>query len=316
MDAFAIARLVIGAGFLAVAALSDVRTRRVRDPIWVALGTVGLLLLAVEIGTSYWFWNEWLLLASAAILFYAVFYGRPILDEGGIRLRPMRVLCLGLATAAFVAALLLPNPYATEYLPAGAVVLPDAELASEPVMVLIYQAFYQVGLLRGGADTKGLIALTLLVPFHPETSPLPLLQPPAAVLSAMRVVFPFSLVVLVDAAVLMLAVPLAYLILNLARGEFEWPVGFLGTKVPIDAVPRHAWVMERVDARGERYAVLFPSRKADESEEIAKLRAVGSTRIWVEPKIPFVLLLFLGFLVAVLVGNLLVGLLTAVLPPP
>ena len=316
MDAYAVARLAVGAGFLALGAASDVRTRRVRDPVWIALGTVGLVVLAAQIATSFWYWNDWLLFLSAAILFYAVFYGKPILDADGLHLRPVRVLVLGAAAAAFVAALLLPNPYARSILPAGAVVLPDWELATMPVMVVVFQGFYQVGLLRGGADAKALIALTLLVPLYPDGAPLPLIQATPAVADAMRVVFPFSLVVLVDAAVLMLVVPLAYFAVNAARREFEWPVGFLGTKVPIDAVPRHAWVMERIDDRGERYAVLFPSRDKDESAEIAKLRAAGEKRVWVETKIPFVLLLFLGFLLAFAVGNLVLGFLTAILPPP
>ncbi len=315
VDAFAIARLVVGAAFLAVAATSDVRTRRVRDPWWIALGTAGLFLLALEIALSYWFWNDWLLLLSAAILFYAVFFGKPVLDQDGVHLRPLRVLELGTAAAAFVAALVLPNPWATAVLPSGAVVLPDAELASMPLMILVYQAFYQVGILRGGADAKGLIALTLLVPLYPNASPFPWIAASPAVASAMRVVFPFSLVVLADAAVLMLTVPLAYFATNLARREFEWPVGFLGTKVPIDAVPRNAWVMERIDGHGERYAVLVPSRDRDESKEVERLRAAGATRIWVETKIPFVLLLFLGFLAAFFLGNLILGALTAVLPP-
>ena len=309
MDAFAAARLAVGAGFLAYAAASDVRTRRVHDPVWIALGTIGLVLLAVEIATSYWWVNDWLYLFSAAILFYAVFYGSPLLDEDGVHLRPARLGLFALAALLVLASAWWAfgpgNGDTTAYL----------RLLTMPAMVLVYQGFYQVGLLRGGADAKALIALTLLVPLYPDVSPLPVIRGPPALATAMQGLFPFSLVVLVDAAVLMLAVPLAYLVVNVARREFEWPVGFLGTKVPIDAIPRHAWLMERIDAHGERYAVLFPSRDKDESGEIAKLRAAGATRVWVETKIPFVLLLFLGFLLAFGVGNLVLGFLTAVLPP-
>ncbi len=310
MDAFAVVRLAVGAGFLAFAAVSDVRTRRVHDPVWIALGTIGLVLLLVELGLDSRGAEQYALVAATAILFYAVFYGSPLLDEDGIRLRPAR---LGLLAAAALLVLGsawwvfgLGNGDATAYV----------RLLTMPAMVLIYQGFYQVGLLRGGADAKALIALTLLVPLYPDASPLPVIQAAPAVSNAMQVAFPFSLVVLVDAAVLMLAVPLAYLVVNLARREFEWPVGFLGVKVPLDAVPRHAWVMERIDDHGERYAVLFPSHDKDESGEIEKLRAAGARRIWVETKVPFVLLLFLGFLLAFAAGNLVLGFLTAVLPPP
>ena len=154
MDAFAVARLVLGAGFLAVAAFLDVRTRRVRDLLWIAFGTVGLLVLALDIATSFYAANHWLLLGSAAILFYAVFYGKPILDEDGVHLKPARLLVLVAPAAAWFGGVLLPNPVDTMMLPAFARVVPIPELASVSVLILIYQLFYQTGLLRGGADAK------------------------------------------------------------------------------------------------------------------------------------------------------------------
>ncbi len=310
MDGYALARLLIGAGFLAVAAGFDVRTRRVRDPLWVALGTVGLALLLVELTDHGAGAEAYALVGATAVLFYTVFYGKPVWDEEGVHLRPVRVGLFALAALLVLASAWW--VYGQGLGDANAY----GHLLTMPAMVLVYQGFYQVGLLRGGADAKGLIAVTLLVPLYPDMSPLPLLQPAPAVQGAMQLLFPFSLVVLVDAAVLMLVVPLGYLVVNLARREFEWPVGFLGTKVPIDAVPRHAWVMERIDAHGERYAVLFPSRKEDESEEIAKLRGAGLTRIWVETKIPFLLLVCIGYLLAFLVGNVLLGFVSAILPAP
>lgn len=309
MDVYAAARLIVGAGVLLVAAASDVRTRRVPDPLWVALGSVGLGVLVVELLLDNAGLARVALVPATAILFYAVFYGKPILDEDGIRLRPARV-------ALLVAALALIVGSADVAIPAGgAEATAYIALLTMPVMVLVYQGFYYVGLLRGGADAKGLIALTLLVPLYPAASPLPLLQPSAAVQAAMQVFFPFSLVVLADAAVLMLAVPLGYLVVNLSRGDFGKAM-LWGTREPIDRLPPHTWLMERVDPHGERYVILFPSRTKDHSEEIAKLRAAGATRVWVERKVPLILLLFLGFFLAVFVGNLVLGFLTAVLPAP
>ncbi len=316
VDAFAVARLLLGAGFLAVAAFLDVRTRRVRDPLWIALGTAGLLVLALDIATAFAALNQWLLLASASILFYAVFYGKPILDEDGVHLRPVRILVLATAGAAFVAGLLLQPANRFWLYAEGVKEIPIPELAGVPLLILIYQGFYQIGFLRGGADAKAMIALALLVPLYPDASPFPLLAVPAQVAGTMEVLFPFSLTVLVNAAILFLVVPLVYLVVNVARGEFEWPHGFFGTKAPLDHLPPHVWLMERVDRGGERVAVLFPSHRRDESEEIAKLRAAGADRVWVQPKVPFLVPLLAGFLLAFVVGNLMLGFLTAVLPRP
>lgn len=307
MDAFAIARLVLGAGFLAVAAASDVRTRRVRDPLWVALGTIGLVLATVELANAGSGPEGYALVAAAAILFYTIFYGAPILDEDGVHLRPARLLLLALAALLVLGSAVwvfsLGNGDATAYV----------HLLTMPAMVLVYQGFYQVGLLRGGADAKGLIALTLLVPLYPDVSPLPLIQQAPAVQSAMQVVFPFSLVVLVDASILRLVVPLADFVLNVAHRDFGRAM-WRGTRAPIDHLPRHSWLMERVDAKGERYLVLFPSHQRDLSGELEKLRAAGATRVWVERMVPLIVFVFLGFFLAFFVGNVLVGLLTAVLP--
>ncbi len=316
MDAFAVARLGIGTGFLAAAAYLDLRTRRVRDPWWVALGTAGLVLLAFDIVTADDLVNDWLLLGSAAILFFAVFYGKPILDEDGVHLRPVRLLILAAAAAAWLAGLLLTLPATSGQAFHASRYVPQAQLIAMPVLLLVYQGFFQLGLLRGGADAKALMALTLLVPYYPDASPFPLIALPVSVSTAMANLFPFSLTILVNAAILFLAVPVAYLVVNVARRDFEWPQGFFGTKAALDHLPAHVWLMEKVDRHGERVAVLFPAHRADESAEIAKLKAAGADRVWVQPKVPFMVPLLVGFLLAFFVGNLMLGFLTAVLPHP
>ncbi|HYM39450.1 MAG TPA: A24 family peptidase C-terminal domain-containing protein [Thermoplasmata archaeon] len=316
MDGFAVARVLVGAGFLVVAAVLDVRTRRVCDPIWIAMGTAGLAVLALDILTSAGSVNDWLLFGSAAILFYAVFFGNPLLDEDGVHVRPVRLLLLAVAAISFFAAVLLPNPVDSILLRFGVRGLPLSEFASVPILMIVYQGFFQLGLLRGGADTKAMMALTLLLPYYPDLSPFPALAMPSNVAGAMRTVFPFSLVVLLNAAILFLAVPVAYLIVNAVRGEFEFPQALFGTKASLDGLPPHVWLMERVDRRGERVAVLFPSRSKDEAEEVAKLKAAGADRVWVQPKVPFMVPLLIGFVLACVVGNLMLGFLTAVLPHP
>ncbi len=78
MDAFAAIRFALGTGFLLVAVVSDVRTRKVPDPLWIALGSIGLLLLAVQFVANPGDPGAWALLGSAAILFYAIFLGAPL----------------------------------------------------------------------------------------------------------------------------------------------------------------------------------------------------------------------------------------------
>src|SRR5439155_1482051 len=160
MDGFAVTRLMIGAGFLLVAAVADVRTRRVPDPLWIGLGSIGLVVLAIE--------------------------------------------------------------------------------------------FIQ--------DQIEADAWALLGPTYPNMSPFPLMTLAPRVATFWRVTFPFSLVVWVDAAVLFLGVPLGLLLLNAARGDLAFPQALLGYRARLDSFPPHAWLMEKISARGDHVLVLFPKR--------------------------------------------------------
>lgn len=310
MDAFSAARLAIGTAFLAVAAAEDLRSRRVRDPLWVALGTVGLVLLVVELAVESAGADRYGLVAAAAILFYSIFYGKPLVEDDGFHARPARLGLFALAAVLVAGSGLLAGSQG------GAEGDAWAALLVLPAMVLVYQGFYQVGLLHGGADTKGLIALTLLVPLYPSADAFPLISLDPRIEGPIQAFFPFSLTVLVDAAVLFLAVPVAYLVLNAVRGDLEFPQALFGTRADLNRLPDHVWLMERIDKKGEHVLVLFPRRGRDPSEEAERLRAAGHTRAWVQPQMPFMVPLLGGFLLAFLVGNLLLGFLVSVLPGP
>jgi Archaeal Peptidase A24 C-terminus Type II len=303
-------RLGIGAVFLALAAYHDVRTRRVSDKIWIALGSIGLGLVIIELVARNAPLEVYAVPAVVALLFYAIFFGAPLFEDDGFHARPVR---LGLFV---VAAILFVGSAAWAWQSGGSDAALYGRLVTMPVMILVYEGFYQLGLLHGGADTKGLIALTLLVPAYPDASPFPILSLDPRVRDALQAVFPFSLVVLVNAAVLFVAVPLIYLVWNAGRGDLEFPQALFGSRVPVDRIPKYAWLMERITDTGEHVLVLFPRRSRDPKAEADKLRALGITHVWVQPQVPFMVPLLAGFVLAFFVGNLLLGLLVAVLPHP
>lgn len=301
MDALAAIRFVTGAAFLLFAASSDLRTRSVRDYTWIALGSIGLVLLVVEWAIDPTDLDSLALLGSAAILFSAVFFGRPLLGEEGFRLRASRLGLLLLAAVLFLA------PAVSRL--GGGQDLPrrTLELYPMPAMVIVYQAMYQARLLHGGADAKALIALTLLLPTYPDASPFPLLSAGPSVEGIFRIVFPFSLIIWINAAVLSLAVPVVLLARNAVRRDLAFPQAFLGYRAPVDPPPRHAWLMEKINDRGEHILVLFPKRGGDLTHDLDRLRERGIERVWVTPKLPFVLPLLGGFVLAFFLGNVLLA---------
>lgn len=300
MDSLAGARLAIGVAGLLVAATSDVRTRRVADPLWIVLGTAGLFLASYDILASASGSERLAVVLATAILFYAVFFGEPLFDERGLHPKPFRLVAFGLAAALVVV------PAAATFARGGADANAFAELLTMPIMVLVYQGFYQVGLIHGGADAKAMIALTLLVPTYPDASPFPLVPGDPRIEAAMHLLFPFSLVAFVDAAVLYLVLPLAFLVFNASRGDLRFPQALFGYRADLEPLPRNAWLMERIDDRGKHVLVLFPRRGRNLANEARRLRETGTTRAWVQPKIPFMVPLVAGYLAAFLVGNFLV----------
>lgn len=203
---------------------------------------------------------------------------------------------------------------------AGAVLL-AAEIALDPGLVrarwpylvfvpafaaLVYGLWY-VGLLAGGADAKALMALGLLVPFPLALGfGVPPLESPV----------PGAFAALSNSLLLFLAIPLSFLAWNVAHGDLRFPQVFLGVKRRADAVTRgHHWPMEVVDADGARRTRLFASRmSASEVEEtFERVQALGAERVWVSPKIPFMIPLLGGFVLAFLAGDLLQAALRALL---
>src|SRR5437870_10072056 len=282
MDGFAVTRLMIGAGFLLVAAVADVRTRRVPDPLWIGLGSISLVVLAIELIQDQIEADAWALLGSSGLLFFAIFYGNPLFDEDGFHARPFRLL-LFLAAAVLFAYPTVQHSASGASLSQGLL-----ELYSMPAMILVYQLLYRGRILHGGADAKALITLGLLVPTYPNMSPFPLMTLDPRVATFRRVTFPFSLVVWVDAAVLFLGVPLGLLLLNAARGDLAFPHALLGYRARLDPFPPHAWLMEKACARGDHALVLFPKRGRDPTDDLARLRAAGNDRARVRPQAPLV----------------------------
>src|SRR5256714_9785927 len=189
MDGFAVTRLAIGAVFLLVAAVADVRTRRVPDPVWIGLGSIGLVVLAGEFVQNQIETDAWALLGSAPILFFAIFYGSPLFQEGGFHARPLRLLLFIVAAALFV------YPAAVHSASGASLSQGLLELYSMPAMVIVYQAFYRARILHGGAHAKAPITPGLLVPTYPDMAPIPPLTPDPPFRTFWPITFPFSIVV-------------------------------------------------------------------------------------------------------------------------
>jgi preflagellin peptidase FlaK len=190
------------------------------------------------------------------------------------------------------------------------------------VFVLVYVLYYffdylgMVGL--GGADAKALIAIALLFPYYPTiyigNLNLPL------VYSDRSIIFGFT--VFGNALALNLIVPVAILIYNL----FKVPLSelranpfsaFTGYKTSLEGLKgKHVRLMHRYYEEDGKVKTkkTFGGTDSDEDAQrkLKKWKADGKIgdKVWVTPKIPFLIPIALGFLVAVVYCDILTQILS------
>jgi len=168
--------------------------------------------------------------------------------------------------------------------------------------MLFVVIMYMLDLIRGGADAKALLSLAILFPFHPDLGSFPILQSDNA---SAEILFPFSFVVLVTAAIVVAFFPLGFLAKNALAGEFRSPQGFLGYRLNADDFKgRHVWLMERMEQGTHRFYTR-PRNDEDLEKEAKLLLENGYKRVWVTPKIPFIIPMLVALVFSTLVGNIL-----------
>jgi preflagellin peptidase FlaK len=169
-----------------------------------------------------------------------------------------------------------------------------------PLLIVFFFILYQFDVIKGGADAKALMALSLCFPIYPTLEGLPLL---ALNEPAMLEVLPFPILVLFNGAILTLIVPIGFIIMNLARRDLRFPLMLFGVRMDVEeAKSKHVWPMEKV-VDGQIRTALFP--RADDEGDWESLRAAGVERPWVTPKVPFLIPMTLAIPFSLLAGNLL-----------
>jgi preflagellin peptidase FlaK len=279
------ARIGLAVIVMAAASVSDWRDRTASDGHWYVMGVGGSLLFGWQLWTEGASWAQYLCLTVMTLVFVDLLRDRPGLFEGGVQLAPLALYVL---TAASYIVLILgyrgePGFWA---------------LLTVPVLFVLFFLLYQLDVIKGGADAKALIALSLCFPIYPSLEGLPLLTLDSP---GMLEVLPFPLLVLLNGAILTLLVPLIMFVANLSRGDLHFPLMLFGVRMTLEqAQVRHVWPMERAVDGGVR-TVLFP--RGDEDEDWNALREAGVDRPWVTPKVPFLIPLTLGIPFSLLVGN-------------
>lgn len=284
-----IIRFVICFVFLGIAVVSDVRTRKVPNTLWLIMAPIAALVLAFDLYTRGVGWRYYLIFIPIGFFLVEALVERPpLLSEGKMNILIMGWFMLPVITVIYML-------YSIE----SAMLL--WSLISILVMMAVAFILYYFAIIYGGADAKAVVVLAVLFPFYPEIQGLTHWGGDPAMLEFMEVFFPFSFVILLNAALLTLLLSIYYFALNLKNVNLGFPEMFFGYRMDIDDIEdSFVWPMEYYE-NGKRNVKLFPKGMSDGALE--SLKEKGRRRAWVSPKIPFLLPMFLGFLISYIIGN-------------
>lgn len=280
--------MISSGAVLCYASVLDWRTRRVGNVVWLILSAAAILLLVSRIVFDE-APIEYVLVLVPVLAILADVYGQSQEEKGPRRFLPIIWYLVAIVTTVYLAYLWAEDDY-------------FAGLLSVPIMMIVIVVMYMLDIIKGGADAKALMALSVMFPFHPAIGPFPLVESGN---SSAELFFPFAFVILVTAAVVVALMPIAFMVRNIAAGDFSFPYGLLGYRLDIeDARRRHVWLMESMED-GVHVRHTRPRANEDLSVELDKLASTGHTKVWVTPKVPFIIPMTFALAFTVVIGNIL-----------
>ncbi len=267
-------RFIVALPFFALASYQDWKDRLISPMVWFALGIIAFGLDIYQFPTI----PAIIALIPSIIIFYEWFF------EWENREKLIQYLLWVFALGLFGYSIILH--------PLGALLVMF-------IMLVIFRALYRIKVIRGRADARALMSVSILQPLYPSFLEFPIFVP--HYVEIVELTFPFSFLTLFYAAIAALLFLLFMLLRNLAKGDTGFPEMFIGYRLPVENVDeKHVWLMERVE-NGEH--VLYVHPKPHEKEDLEKLKSIGRDRVWVQPKIPFIIFITIGLVAAYLLGN-------------
>ncbi len=267
-------RFSIAIPFFLYASYQDWKERMVSPWIWLVLGILAVALDIYQFPTL----ESLAPILASSIVFFEWFF------EWEGRERVVQTALLLLSASLIILSLYIHSP---------------PVLIVTAILMFIFRGFHKFGILKGRADARAIMTVALLQPTYPSFLSFPLFTP--EFVDVIEITFPFAFLTLLYAALLSILLIPAFLAINISRRDFGFPEMFLGYRVPLNRVDGgKMWLMERV-VDGEHVLVIRPG--AHTEEDLEALKSIGRKRVWVQPKIPFIVFITAGLVLAYLVGN-------------
>ncbi len=272
-------RFCVAIPFFIYASYLDLKERLISTWIWLLLGTIAFAINFYIIGTELW---AVVSLIIAMFIFYEWFFEW----EGKEKLI---IKTLNVLTVPILIYITYLNP-----------ALVTLTLIS--FLMLFFKVLYTTKIVKGRADARAMMTIAVLQPTYPHYDlfgvHLPILVPKYVEIA--QITFPFVFIVLLYSGVGALFFIIGMAIRNALRGDIGFPEMFIGYRMDLDKVPhKHVWLMERIE-NDEHVLYIHPRDHTE--EDIEKLKKRGISKVWVQPKIPYVVFITAGVFAAYILG--------------
>ena len=270
--------VIITVTTLLSASVQDWREREVSNFHWVIIGVSGLILFTVYSILETGFRIEYLAMAvGTALILVEILVDREFNS---------------LLFYFLLAVLFIPSLYGN---------LSDPVMAAWaviPISYILFMGMYIFDIVRGGADAKCLIVLSVMFPIYPAMFGMPLIEVSDTVMSQ---IFVFPIMVLFIAALAMIPIMFCFFVRNLIKGEF-CKKAIQGYKMELSAARESkVWPIEDIK-EGKRVSIGVPEdEKINEIYE--RMEAAGYDEVWVTPMIPFLIPITFAVIFLVVIGN-------------
>lgn len=260
------------------ASVSDWRKREVSDKHWAVLGAIGLIfLVSYSIYLTGFRWEYICLAAGTAMILLDILWEKEF--------NP--ILFYLLMAVLFIVPLY--SNMSEDIMKAW---------ASIPLCYIIFLGMYLFNIVRGGADVKCLIVLSIMFPVYPTFFGLPLITIPDTIMSQ---IFVLSISVLFIAAIMAIPVIFYFISRNIKHKDYSKRMFSSYTMKISDAKTSDVWPLEDI-VDGDLTHIKIP-----EEDEIPmiydRLTEAGYENVRVTPMIPFIIMITIATAIVILIGN-------------
>ncbi len=275
-----ILRIAIALSCLIYASYHDIKTRLIPSWIWWIMGLSALFLFSLD---AYKEGKEFLLFSVPI----AVVMIEALVERDDLRNVEKTWPFFLLYLSAIAVLLWGYGNYREKQIFLGA-------LSATGISVFFF-LLYSLNIIHGAADAKAMVMLSIMFYRYPFSMAGNGLE------GEISVLFPFSLTVLFLASLIVALMPVYFLAINLMKGDVSFPEMLLGYRMKVaEAKKKKVWPMVRI-VDGKLKRVLFPTKYMEIDWDA--IENSGMDEVWVTPKIPFIVPITLGFILALIIGN-------------